>query len=225
MSSPVSRGPAVRAALLVALLVGGWALVRVFGVPEVDRIRDVIADAGWWGPVLFAGGYAVYSLLPSPKSLATAAAGLIFGLATGAVVAWSGAMVGAVLAFWLSRLLGRDVVDRLLRGRLDKADTLLRDHGFGAILLARLVPVLPFTVINYGAGVTGVLFVSYLAGSALGMIPGTIAYAALGAVGDTDPAVTAAAVTVLVLLSVGGWWVAARRRAAVPRADKDVSSV
>ncbi len=102
---------------------------------------------------------------------------------------------------------------------------MLRDHGFGAVLLARLVPVLPFTVINYGAGVTGVLFASYVAGSALGMIPGTIAYAALGAVGDTDPAVTAAAVAALVVLSAGGWWAAARRRSAAPRESSGASDV
>lgn len=220
MSASANRGPAVRAAILVVLLLGGWVLVDSLGVPDVDHVRDIVADAGWWGPVLFAGGYAVWSLLPTPKSLATAMAGLIFGLVPGAVVAWSGAMVGAVLAFGLSRLLGREVVDRLLRGRLEKADALLKDHGFGAILLARLVPVLPFTVINYGAGVTGVLFVSYVAGSALGMIPGTIAYATLGAVGDTDPTVTAAAVAVLVMLSVGGWWVASRRRSAQRRATR-----
>lgn len=214
MSASASRGPAVRAAVLVVLLLGGWALVETLGAPDVDRIRRAVAESGWWGPVLFAAGYALWALLPAPKSLATATAGMLFGLVPGAVVAWSGAMVGAVLAFGLARLLGREGVDRLLRGRLERADAVLSEHGFGTVLLARLVPVLPFTVINYGAGVTGVVFASYVAGSAVGMIPGTIAYAALGAVGDTDPRLTGAAVAALVVLSVGGWWVAARLRTA-----------
>ncbi len=213
MSASASRGPALRAGLLVLLIVGGWVTVQVVGAPDLDGVRQTVAAWGWWAPLAFAAGYALWALLPAPKSLATATAGMLFGLVPGALVAWSGAMVGAVLAFGLSRLLGREQVDRLLRGRLARADAALADHGFGSVLLARLVPVLPYTVINYGAGVTGIAFASYLAGSALGMIPGTIAYATLGAAGDTDPAITAVAVAALVLLTAGGWWVAARARA------------
>lgn len=213
MPSTARRGPAVRAGVLVVLLVAGWVAAQTIGVPDVERVRQVVDDAGWWGPLAFVAGYSLWALLPAPKSVATATAGLLFGLAPGALVAWSGAMVGAVVAFGLARLLGREGVDRLLRGRLARADAALSDHGFGSVLLARLVPVLPFTVINYGAGVTGVSLAAYVAGSAVGMIPGTIAYATLGAVGDSDPRVTGAAVATLVLLSVGGWWVAARARA------------
>lgn len=109
-----------------------------------------------------------------------------------------------MLAFGLARLLEREGVDRLLRGRPARADAALSDPGSARCCSPRLVPVLPFTTINYGAGVTGVSFAAYVAGSAVGMIPGTIAYATLGAVGDTDPRVTGAAVATLVLLSVGG---------------------
>ncbi len=225
MTASASRGPALRAALLVVLLVAGWLAVRSLGAPDLDRVRQVVAASGWWGPVLFAAGYALWALLPAPKALATATAAMLFGLVPGAIVAWSGAMVGAALAFWLARLLGRDQVDRILRGRLARADAALSDHGFGSVFLARLVPVLPFTVVNYGAGVTGVAFVSYLGGSALGMIPGTIAYATLGAAGDTDPMVTAAAVAVLVLLSAGGWWVAARLRGTRRDGDPTTSAM
>ncbi len=213
MSASASLGPAIRAGLLVLLIVGGWVTVEVVGTPDLDGIRHAVDAWGWWGPLAFTAGYALWALLPAPKSLATATAGMLFGLVPGALVAWSGAMVGAVLAFGLARLLGREEVDRLLRGRLARADAALADHGFGSVFLARLVPVLPYTVINYGAGVTGIAFASYLAGSALGMIPGTIAYATLGAVGETDPAITAVAVAVLALLTSGGWWVAARTRA------------
>ena len=225
MSASASRGPALRAGLLVLLIVGGWVTVQVVGAPDLDGVRQTVAAWGWWAPLAFAAGYALWALLPAPKSLATATAGMLFGLVPGALVAWSGAMVGAVLAFGLARLLGREEVDRLLRGRLVRADAALADHGFGSVLLARLVPVLPYTVINYGAGVTGIAFMSYLAGSALGMIPGTIAYATLGATGDTDPAATTVAVAALVLLTVGGWWVAVRTRASASPAPGATAAV
>ncbi|MCA1783266.1 MAG: TVP38/TMEM64 family protein, partial [Intrasporangiaceae bacterium] len=170
-------------------------------------------------PVIFVSGYAFWSLLPVPKNVATAAAGALFGVGPGAVLAWAGAMIGSAVAFGVARSLGREGVARLLRGRLETADRALGDRGFGAVLLARLVPVVPFTALNYGAAVTGVETRHYLAATALGMVPGTVAYAALGASAGTDPQVTAAALAALVLLSVGGWWAARRTgrlRAAAP---------
>ena len=202
----------VKGALLVAVLVAGFVLVEKIGTPDVQRIRTIVAGAGWWGPIAFIGGYAVWSLLPAPKNVITALSAVLFGFLPGVLIAWTGAMLGAILAFWGGRLLGRDVVERLLRGRLARVDDALSDHGFGAVLLVRLVPIVPYTAINYGAGVTGVSWTAYVAGTAVGMVPGTISYAALGAFGGTNPALTGAAVAALIVLSVGGWWVARRIR-------------
>ena len=153
---------------------------------------------------MFVVGYAVLCLLPAPKALLTALGGVLFGLWLGALLSWVAALTGAAAAFGLGRVLGRDAVDRLIRGRVERADRLLADHGFGAVLVARLTPVLPFTVINYAAGLTGVRWRHYAAGSALGMIPGSLAYAALGAWG-ADPWGIFAGVAVLVaLVALGG---------------------
>lgn len=67
-------------------------------------------------------------------------------------------MVGAVISFGVGRLLGRDAVDRLVRGRLVRVVALLTDDGLFAVLLVRLVPVVPFIAINYASGLSGVRF-------------------------------------------------------------------
>lgn len=196
----------VRACVLGLLLVGSFVVADTYGLPDVSSLRAEVEKTGAAGWVVFVAGYAGVALLPAPKAVLTALGGSLFGLWTGAALSLIGALLGAWVAFEVGRWLGRDVVDRLTRGRLARVDAALSDHGLGAIVAARLVPVLPFTVINYACGVSGVRRRDYVAGSAIGMVPGTLAYAAFGAWG-TEPSglvVTGGALVVLVLL--GGLW-------------------
>jgi len=155
---------------------------------------------------LFFTLYAGLALIPCPKALLTAAGGALFGLWAGAGLSLAAALVGAIIAFGVGRLLGREAVDCLIRGRLARVDALLADHGLSAVLVVRLVPLVPFIAINYASGLSGVRFRHYVLGSALGMVPGSLAYAALGAYG-TNPWGLAAAGSALIVLVVGGsWW-------------------
>ncbi len=193
-----------RLGALVAVLLAVFVVEQLRGWDDVRLLREQVDAAGPWGAAVFVAGYAVLCLLPAPKALLTALGGVLFGLWLGALLSWIAALAGAATAFGLGRVLGRDAVDRLTRGRLERADQLLAHHGFGAVVAARLTPVLPFTVLNYAAGLTGVRWRHYVAGSALGMIPGSLAYAALGAWG-ADPWGIFAGVAVLVaLVALGG---------------------
>ena len=159
--------------------------------------------------------FAIYiglSLIPCPKGLLTAAGGVLFGLWGGAGLSLVAALIGAVISFGLGRVLGRETVDRFIRGRLARVDELLTNRGLPAVLLVRLIPLVPYIAINYASGLSGVKFRHYVLGSAVGMMPGSLAYAALGAYG-TNPWGLAAAGSALVVLAVGGsWW--ARRMGA-----------
>ena len=202
----MTRSAWQKAALLVLLLSLAVGLTVVLGTPEVHLLKTRADEAGVWGPVVFFAGYVGLSLVPSPKALLTVAGGVLFGFWAGAALALVAALVGAVISFALGRVLGREAVDRLTRGRLARIDELLSTHGLASVLVVRLIPVLPYTAINYSAGLTGVRLRHYVVGSALGMVPGSLAYAAVGAYG-TEPWGIAASGTALVLLVVGGaWW-------------------
>jgi len=123
----------------------------------------------------------VLTLVPVSKNLLALVAGALFGLASGIVLSWVASMVSAVVTFALARHLGREAVAEMTGPRLARVDTMLREQGLWAVVVARLTPVLPFTVLNYGAGVSSTAWRPYLVGSAVGMIPGTVGYAALGA--------------------------------------------
>lgn len=218
----MGRAAVLRAGALVLIGLAATALAVALGTPDLAEIRARVDAAGGWGPALFFVVYAGLTLLPGPKALLTAAGGALFGLWVGAALALAAALVGAIVSFGVGRLLGRDAVDRLIRGRLARVDALLADHGLSAVLVVRVVPLVPFTAINYASGLSGVRFRDYVLGSAVGMVPGTLAYAALGAYG-TNPWGLAAAGSVLVVLLVGGaWWARRlnRRRVSDAAADR-----
>ncbi|SNS10945.1 Uncharacterized membrane protein YdjX, TVP38/TMEM64 family, SNARE-associated domain [Geodermatophilus pulveris] len=208
-----------RLALLVLAVALAAVVAAVVGLPDVAQLRADVDRLGSAAPAVVALLYAVVTLTPLPKTVLSAAAGALFGLATGVAVVLVGAVLGAVAAFALARALGREVVERVTGTRVARLDALLGRRGLVAVLAVRLVPVLPFTAVNYLAGLTAVRFRDYLAGTTLGVVPGTVAFVALGAYGTTPgswPFVLA--VLVLVALSAGGAAAARRHRSRQPEA-------
>jgi uncharacterized membrane protein YdjX (TVP38/TMEM64 family) len=202
----MDRAALVKAGALALVLLGAIGLALILGTPDIAALRSRVDAAGVWGPAVFFALYVGLALIPWPKALLTAAGGALFGLWAGAALSLAAALVGAVISFGVGRMLGREAVDRLIHGRLARVDALLADHGLSAVLIVRLVPLVPFIAINYASGLSGVKFRHYVLGSALGMVPGSLAYAALGAYG-TNPWGLAAAGSALIILVVGGsWW-------------------
>lgn len=203
----------LRLSVLVAIAIGVAVAARALGLDDVAALRSRVADTGPQGMALFIGAYAVVSLAPLPKNALSAAAGLLFGLVTGVLLVLAAATVGAVVAFWLGRVLGRDSVERFLGPKVRRVDELVRRRGFVSILALRLVPIVPFTLLNYGAGLSSVRFRDYLLATVVGIVPGTVAYVALGAYGASPGSWQfATAVAVLALLTVGGMLAARRHR-------------
>lgn len=131
--------------------------------------------------------------------------GLLFGITAGSLLTFLGATLGATIAFGVARPAGRRAVDRLVSGRVERVDRWLGARGFGAVLALRLVPLVPFSAANYAAGVTAVRLRDYVAGTAIGIIPGVVVYTVIGArVSEpTDPVFIGAVVALVLLAGVG----------------------
>lgn len=216
-------GTWVRLSVLVLLLLGGVATLVLVPLPAAAEVQAWAARGGAWVPAVFIGGYAIATLLLLPKNVLSAAAGFAFGLPVGVALVWVAAMLGASASFWLGRRLGRDGVERLAGRHLARLDALVLRHGVLAILAARLIPVVPFTAVNYGSGLTAVGFPAYLLATAVGILPGTVAYVAVGAYG-TDPGSRPflLATGALLALTLGG--AALARRRTRPPGTPDVPS-
>ena len=190
---------------LLVLIVVLVAVAVYVGVPDLDRLRSQSAALGWWAPAVFALLYALVSLSPLPKTVFTLAGGALFGVPGGVGVVVAGAMLGAVAAFGLGRFLGRDPLRWVTGGRLDTVEARVIRHGVWAVLVARLIPVVPFTAVNYLAGVTMLRLRDFTVGTLVGMLPATIAYVTVGAYGWQPGAWPLwAALATLLVLSVGG---------------------
>ncbi len=209
---PFPRGTWFRLALLVVLIVGGATAARHLNLTDPIAIRHRVQDAGLPGMVVFMFGYAACTLLVLPKGVLSVAAGLAWGLLPGVALVMGGAVLGATAAFWVGRGLGRDGVTRIAGAHLGRLDELVDRYGVAAIVLVRLIPVIPFTATNYAFGLTSIRFAPYLTGTAIGIIPGTIAYVALGAFGTRPTSWQfVAAAAALASLTVVGVVVARRR--------------
>jgi uncharacterized membrane protein YdjX (TVP38/TMEM64 family)/rhodanese-related sulfurtransferase len=118
-----------------------------------------------------------------PGSALTLAGGALFGPVAGTFYSLTGATVGATLAFLAARYLARDWVTRRLRGRLAEFARGVDDEGWRFVAFVRLVPLLPFNLLNYALGLTGIRLWQYVATSYLAMLPGAAAYTYLGYAG------------------------------------------
>jgi uncharacterized membrane protein YdjX (TVP38/TMEM64 family) len=148
-----------------------------------SQFQGRIENMGALGPVVFVIIYAASTALLIPGSVMTIGAGTIFGLRTGAITVIIGANLGALIAFLLSRSLLREKVEKWAEGsrKFAALDRAIEDEGFRVVLLSRLSPVFPFTLLNYLLGLTRIGIGSYLSANLIGMLPGTFLYVYLGA--------------------------------------------
>lgn len=149
-------------------------------LPTAVQLRDWAASMGPWFPVAFLAAHVAVTVLPFPRTVFTLASGLLFGPVAGVVIAVVASTASAVIALalvraagWrLSRLVGHHAVNRL--------DARLRDRGWPSVMSLRLIPAVPFSVLNYAAGTSAVRVLPYTLATLIGLSPGTAAVVILG---------------------------------------------
>ena len=179
MPTPASR-KAIKIALLLLLVAGIAALWfsplraqlgREHIRETVGKLRDL-----WYGPIVFIALYAVGCVFAIPASVFILAAGVIWGWLLGGTYAMIGGVLGATASFLVGRFLGEGVLDRF--GSLGRRVTKQVDHaGFQSLLVLRLIPVFPFAILNYGAGVAGVKLLHFVCATAIGLAPSNFVFA------------------------------------------------
>jgi len=164
------------ALILLALAVIGsaaWLFIRPGALQDfASTINGWIRAAGPWGGLVIIGLAVVHSVVFFPMELLAIAAGVVFGLWWGSLYVWIGSMLAACLCFWLSRRLGRPFVERMLgRRHGDRLRGFIRQAGPSTLLISRLLPIVAFNLVNYGAGLTPVSWFTYLWTTAIGIVP------------------------------------------------------
>lgn len=174
------------------------AILAYYFIPSVKQTMNTILSAFASGDFTvvraFVESYGAYAAAvsfllmilqsiaaPLPAFLLTFANANLFGWWKGAILSWSSAMAGAAVCFYIARILGRDVAEKLTsKAGLKQIDEFFERHGKMSILIARLLPFMSFDIVSYAAGLTSMSFGSFLFATGIGQLPATIIYSYVG---------------------------------------------
>ncbi|MGH3905376.1 MAG: TVP38/TMEM64 family protein [Pseudonocardiaceae bacterium] len=184
-----------RLRLLVAgvLLVVVTVVALTVPVPSPLQMRTWAQSVGTIAPLLFLLGHTLVTIAPIPRTVFTLTAGLLFGPVLGVGLSLVATTMSAALAFVVVRRLGRGLVAPQLDHKVLRAvDAGLRRRGWLAVASLRLIPAVPFSVLNYCSAVSSIRFRHFLVGT-VGIVPSSVAVVVLGdaLTGRTSPALLA----------------------------------
>ncbi len=182
---PPTRLAAVASAIVILV-----AIAMLVPFPTALELRDWATSAGPWFPLVFFAAHVVMTVFPFPRTAFTLAAGLLFGPVLGIPIAVAASTVSAVIALLLVRIAGWQVSRLVSHPRVDAIDRRLRERGWPVVLATRLIPAVPFSVLNYAAGASSIRVLPYTLATFVGVLPGTAAIVILGdaLTGQVSPA-------------------------------------
>jgi len=163
----------------------------------MELIKNALQDAlqwinnlGWLGVLAYIALYILAAVLFIPGSLLTLGAGAIYGVIWGSIYVFIAATLGAIAAFLVGRYFAQSWVQQRIQGKatFQAIANSVSQQGFRLVLLTRLSPIFPFTLLNYAYGVTTVSLKDYILGS-VGMIPGTVVYVYIGSLAGSLTAI------------------------------------
>lgn len=201
------------------IIVTGLAVFLLGGIDSA-KLQAWLNQAGIWAPIIYIVLYSVATFLVLPSTALNLTGGAIFGPWLGTLWTSIAAVIAAVVSFAFTRTVGREIIAQKLANRWQSMDAEMRQGGLFYIFAIRLLPIIPYGLVNFAAGLTSIRFRDYLIGTILGTVPGVLPFVMLGSsglqamrTGDILPLVSSLA---LIGLLVGGatWY---RRRRQSPQ--------
>lgn len=180
------------AAASIVLLAGGFLipecrawfirLSAMFKTGDFTVLREFVASYGAYAAAVSFLLMILQSVAaPLPAFLLTFANASLFGWWKGAVLSWSSAMAGAAVCFYLARILGRELTEKLVtKAGLKQVDRFFEAYGKHTILICRLLPFVSFDLVSYAAGLTSMSFGGFFLATGIGQLPATIVYSYVG---------------------------------------------
>lgn len=186
-------------AIAVVLLATGSLAFYLFGVQHLS-LRDIgasldelVRSYGPWGPGIFVAAYVAATVVLIPSTALSLAAGYLFGPGYGTALVSLAGTIGASLAFFISRYLAQPYAKAKLQQypKLESIEKQVSAEGAKLVLLLRLAPLVPFTVLNYALGITDISYVSYISATWIGKLPGVFSSVYVGSTGRSIDAAAA----------------------------------
>ena len=157
-------------------------IFKMFATGDFQVVKEFVAQYGAYAMAVSFLLMILQSVIaPLPAFLITFANANLFGWWQGAILSWSSARAGAAVCFYIARILGRDVVEKLTsKTGLKQIDDFFDKYGKHSILIARLLPFISFDIVSYAAGLTSMGFLGFFIATGIGQLPATIVYSYVG---------------------------------------------
>ncbi len=188
--------------------------VVILGGIDRQQLQVWLEAMGIFAPVIYIVLYTVATLLILPSTPLNLTGGAIFGVWWGTLWTTVAALVAAIVAFAFTRTVGKDLITQKFAGRWNAVDAEIRQGGLFYLFAIRLLPIIPYGIVNFVAGLTSIEFKDYL----IGTVPGVLPFVMMGAGitqlsrGDILPLMCAFALTGI-LVGSATWY---RRRRQLP---------
>lgn len=171
--------------LMITLLILVITYLAFFRGLTPEILRNYIGGFGYLAPFIYILCFTILPIAFFPVPILALAAGLLFGFLPGTIYTLIGAVLNSAIMFLMAKVLAKDAVTNLLQRKLPEnwssfLFNLDEKKGFGIIFILRLIPAMPYNLINYGAGLTSIKFSSYMLATILGILPGTLVFLNIG---------------------------------------------
>ncbi len=168
--------------LIISLFISQFFLdIASYFHPE--RVKNWLASAGVLAPFIYMAVMALAVIIsPIPSLPLDIAAGAFFGPFVGTLYSVAGALGGAVVSFIVARYLGREFIEKFLGGHVNFCTECSNRLLTKIVFFSRLLPVISFDVVSYGAGLTKMSLKNFIFATFFGMIPLTFIYNYFGSV-------------------------------------------
>ncbi len=161
---------------IIATILG----VVLLGGIDRQQLQIWLQQMGIWAPIVYILVYTIATLCILPSTPLNLTGGAIFGSVWGTVWTSIAAILAAVISFWFSRTIGRKFVEQKLAGKWEAIDREMHQGGLLYMFAIRLLPLIPYGIVNFAAGLTSIKFRDYLIGTLLGTVPGILPFVMMG---------------------------------------------
>lgn len=167
--------------MVLALFIGGFYYFDIFSFTSASEIKEYVLSFGVYAPIVFIILFTIVPLTLFPDAILAIAGGLIFGIFEGSIYIMIGALCGATLSFYIARVYTPWLKEKLAHEKLLDIEKNVQKNGFLIVFLLRLIPLVPFDIISYSAGFSSIRYRDFILATFIGIIPGVIVYANIGA--------------------------------------------
>lgn len=167
----------------VALIIGYQWYASANQLSPLEVVQRLLSfmNTGYWGPLVYIGLYVIRPLILFPSTVLTLAGGFVFGPVMGVLYTVIASNASATVAYFIGRFFGEGLFkDDGSDGLVQRYARRMREHSFETVLIMRFI-FLPYDAVSYLAGFLRIRFWPFILATALGSIPGTMAFIGFGA--------------------------------------------